>query len=107
MKGRAIREALPSGRRGYATAGTAPPPAGAGVRHKARVDFAFIDTEHTPLGRETLSWMCHAIAALDIPPVVRIPNPDAYEAGKVLDGGAAGVIGPYVETVEQVRALAG
>jgi 2-keto-3-deoxy-L-rhamnonate aldolase RhmA len=40
-------------------------------------------------------------------PVVRIPCPDAYEACKVLDGGAGGIIGPYVETPDQVRALAG
>ena len=51
---------------------------------QARVDFVFIDTEHIPLGRELLSWMCQAYSAVGIPPVVRIPSPDAYEAAKVL-----------------------
>jgi 4-hydroxy-2-oxoheptanedioate aldolase len=107
MKGREIRDALHSGRRIYSTAVTAPCPRWPDLVRRAGADFVFIDTEHTPLGRETLSWMCQAFAALDVPPVVRIPSPDATEAAKVLDGGAGGIIGPYVETADQVRALAG
>jgi 4-hydroxy-2-oxoheptanedioate aldolase len=44
---------------------------------------------------------------MNIPPVVRIPAPDPYQACMVLDGGACGVIAPYVETAEQVRKLVG
>jgi 4-hydroxy-2-oxoheptanedioate aldolase len=36
-----------------------------------------------------------------------VPNPDPYEACKVLDGGASGVIFPYVEEVSQIRDLVG
>jgi 2-keto-3-deoxy-L-rhamnonate aldolase RhmA len=103
MRGREIRHALRAGRLVYATAVTAPSPRWPGLLRQAGVDFVFIDTEHTPLGRETLSWMCQAFAGLGIPPVVRVPSPDPFEAAKVLDGGAGGVIGPYVET----RGLAG
>jgi 4-hydroxy-2-oxoheptanedioate aldolase len=71
------------------------------------VDFVFIDTEHTPLDRETVSGMCRAYAALDISPIVRISHPCAVEACQAIDGGAQGVVAPYVETAEQVRALAG
>ena len=71
------------------------------------LDFVFIDTEHIALDRHQLSWMCHTYAALGLPPIVRIPSPDPYEATMVLDGGAAGIIAPYVETPEQVRALCG
>lgn len=73
----------------------------------AGLDFVFIDTEHVALDRETLSWMCHAYAAAGLPPLVRIPSPDPYAATMVLDGGAAGVIAPYVETAAQVQALRG
>jgi 4-hydroxy-2-oxoheptanedioate aldolase len=108
MKGREIRAALHQGRRVYATAMLAPGPHLPNVADEARADFVFIDTEHTPIGRETLAWMCQVLTALNIPPVVRLPTPDAYEAAKVLEGGGGGgIIGPYVETVEQVRALAG
>src|SRR5262245_46629223 len=107
MKGRDIRQALHTGQLVYSTALTAPSPRWPGLLRQAGVDFVFIDSEHTPLGREMLSWMCQAFAGAGIPPVVRIPSPDAFEATKVLDGGASGVIGPYVETPDQVRALAG
>ncbi len=75
--------------------------------NRVGIDFVFIDTEHIPIGRETLSWMCRAYAGSGLPPVVRIPSPDPFEATKVLDGGAAGVIAPYVESPEQVRDLVG
>ena len=71
------------------------------------LDFVFIDTEHIALDRADLSWMCQTYAALGLPPLVRIPAPDPYAAGMVLDGGAAGVIAPYVETVSQVQSLRG
>src|SRR5262245_35593542 len=107
MRGRDIRQALRKGELVYSSAITAPSPRFHELLRKAGVDFVFIDTEHTPLGRETLSWMCQAFAGVGIPPVVRVPSPDPFEATKVLDGGAGGVIGPYVETADQVRALAG
>jgi len=71
------------------------------------LDFVFIDTEHTALDRAQLSWMCQTYAAIGLPPLVRIPSPDPFAATMVLDGGAAGVIAPYVESAEQVRALRG
>jgi len=71
------------------------------------LDFVFIDTEHIALDRAMVSWMCQTYARMGLPPLVRVPSPDPFEATKVLDGGAAGVIAPYIETAEQVRALAG
>ncbi|MCP4396292.1 MAG: aldolase [bacterium] len=71
------------------------------------LDFVFIDTEHISLNRESLSWMCRTYTALNLAPIVRIPSPDPYIACQAIDGGAAGVIAPYVETVEQVQALRG
>lgn len=71
------------------------------------LDFVFIDTEHIPHDRQTLSWICQTYQALGLPPVVRIPSPDPYEACKVLDGGASGIVAPYIETAEQVQSLVG
>jgi 2-keto-3-deoxy-L-rhamnonate aldolase RhmA len=51
--------------------------------------------------------MCRLCRAAGVPPVVRIPSPDPFEACKVLDAGASGIIAPYIETAEQVRALSG
>jgi 4-hydroxy-2-oxoheptanedioate aldolase len=71
------------------------------------LDFVFLDTEHIALDRAQLSWMCQTYARMGLPPVVRIPSPDPFEATKALDGGAGGVIAPYVETAQQVQALRG
>jgi 2-keto-3-deoxy-L-rhamnonate aldolase RhmA len=71
------------------------------------LDFVFIDTEHIALDRAQVSWMCQTYARMGLPPIVRIPSPDPFEATKMLDGGAAGIIAPYVETPEQAQALRG
>jgi len=73
----------------------------------AGLDFVFIDTEHIPLERETVSWMCQAFAGRDVAPFVRIPSPDPYEACKVLDGGAMGVVAPYLEEIDDIQQLRG
>ena len=103
-----VRQSLREGKRVYATAAISPSSNWPRAYQKmGGIDFVFIDSEHTPLDRGTLSWMCHAYSAMGIPPVVRIPSPDPYEACKVLDGGAAGFIAPYLETAEQMRQLVG
>src|SRR5690606_14580338 len=71
------------------------------------LDFVFIDTEHIALDREALSWMCQLYAQMNLAPLVRISEPNATLATMALDGGATGVVAPYVESAEQVRALVG
>ena len=51
--------------------------------------------------------MCRVYGALGLPPVVRIHKPDAHAACMALDGGAAGVVAPYMESLEEVHALRG
>jgi 2-keto-3-deoxy-L-rhamnonate aldolase RhmA len=107
LTGREIASALRAGRPVYSTSITSPSPYWPPFVKTLGVDFVFLDTEHVPQDRFTLSHMCRAYAALGIPPVVRIPCHDPYEACKVLDGGAQGIVAPYVETAAQVWALAG
>ena len=71
------------------------------------LDFVFIDTEHIALDRAQVSWMCQTYARMGLPPLVRIPSPDPFAATMTLDGGAAGIIAPYIETADQVQALRG
>jgi 4-hydroxy-2-oxoheptanedioate aldolase len=71
------------------------------------LDFVFIDTEHIALDRAQVSWMCQTYARMNLTPIVRIPSPDPFEATKLLDGGAGGIIAPYVETAAQAQALRG
>jgi 2-keto-3-deoxy-L-rhamnonate aldolase RhmA len=107
MNGQELSAALRSGQLVYGTAILSTSARWPKVVQKLGLDFVFIDTEHTPIGREQLAWMCQAYDALGLTPLVRIPAPDPYQACVVLDGGAKGVIAPYVETVQEVQALRG
>ena len=102
-----LRECLHTGRKVFGTLIVSPSPRWPEVVATCGLDFVFIDTEHIALDRSQLSWMCQTYQALGIPPLVRIPSPDPYAATMALDGGAAGIIAPYVESVEQVQHLRG
>lgn len=71
------------------------------------LDFVFLDTEHIPMDRAELATLCQQFRAYGITPIVRIPSPDPFRACQVIDGGALGVVAPYLESVEQVRELVG
>lgn len=107
MNGKELRERLHRGDRVYGTMIVAVSPRWPAVCKAIGLDFAFIDTEHIQQNRSQLSWMCQLYAATGVVPIVRIPNPDPYQAAMVLDGGAQGVIAPYVETPDQVRQIVG
>lgn len=107
MTSKQLRTALKSGQHVFGTLIASDSPDW--PEHVARMglDFVFLDTEHIAIERKALSWMCRAYSALGLPPIVRIPSPDPHLALLALDGGAAGVMAPYVETEEQVKALVG
>ena len=107
MNGKQLRQALRAGTRVYGMSVTAPTAFWPVALANAGLDFVFLDTEHVPEDRMALAWMCQTYHALGVAPIVRIPRPDPYQACMVIDAGAAGVIAPYVETVEEVLALAG
>ena len=107
MTGREIIKAMHEGRYVFSSAIVGTSPLWPGLAKQSSIDFVFVDTEHTPIDRQTLSWICQTYQALGVPPVVRIPCNDPFEATKALDGGAGGIIGPYVESADQVRGLVG
>lgn len=107
MNGKRLAKALRQGERVYGTMIASISPRWPAAVKATGVDFVFIDTEHIAIDRVTLSWMCETYRALDLAPVVRIPEPDPFLACMALDGGASGVLAPYIETPEQVRKLRG
>jgi 4-hydroxy-2-oxoheptanedioate aldolase len=107
MTGRDIVQALHAGRHVFSSAVVGASPLWPDLVKKTGIDFVFVDTEHTPLDRQTLGYLLQTYQALGLPPVVRIPCNDPFEACQALDAGAGGIIGPYVETPEQVRGLVG
>lgn len=107
MNGLELKEALHAGRRVYGTAVLSNSPFWPNMLAGTGLDFVFIDTEHVPIDRHPLAWMCRTYAALNLAPIVRVPEPNPYLACMALDAGAAGVIFPYVERPEQVQELRG
>ncbi|MCB9450670.1 MAG: aldolase [Anaerolineaceae bacterium] len=109
MRGRDLKQALLAGKRvyGIAVEGYGQPRwprffAGLGV-----IDFVFMDSEHSPNNRETIAWAAQCYAAYGIAPLLRIPEISPSQAAMGLDAGAHGIIVPYVETREQVKAMVG
>ncbi|GAA5220185.1 HpcH/HpaI aldolase family protein [Membranihabitans marinus] len=107
MNGSQLKERLKSGERVYGSLITADTPFWVKAVQSIGLDFVFIDTEHLPLNRKEVSWMCHLYDSVGIAPIVRIPSPDPYEASMMIDGNATGIIAPYIETAEQVIQLVG
>jgi 4-hydroxy-2-oxoheptanedioate aldolase len=107
MNANDLKAALRGGAPAFGTCVISTSPKWPEAVQRAGLDFVFIDTEHMPIDRATLAWMCAAYRALNVAPVVRIPSPDPYAACMALDGGACGIVAPYVETAAQVEALRG
>jgi 2-keto-3-deoxy-L-rhamnonate aldolase RhmA len=103
MNGSELAQALRAGDRVYGTCVLSPAPQWPSMIASAGLDFVFLDTEHVVLDRNELSWMCQAYTGHGLAPIIRIPSPDPYRACQMIDGGAAGVIAPYLESVDQVQ----
>ena len=65
------------------------------------LDYVVIDSEHGSRDRKEIQELCLMLREIEITPIVRVPVPMAH--WMALDAGAAGVLVPYVETVEEVR----
>lgn len=78
MDGKSLRNKLRNGDKVYGTLIVSTSPKWLDVIDKIGLDFVFIDTEHIPIDRDRLSWMCHGYEGKGIVPIVRIPSPDPY-----------------------------
>jgi 4-hydroxy-2-oxoheptanedioate aldolase len=68
-------------------------------------DYAIADAEHSPNGRSELADMGAALLAAGVCPIVRVPTTAPHETVMALDAGFHGVLVPYCETADQVRAV--
>ncbi len=64
-------------------------------------DWLFIDAEHGAFGPEQVITLLQA--AHDCPCLVRIPGPDEAWIKKVLDAGAAGIIVPQINSLDEAH----
>jgi 2-keto-3-deoxy-L-rhamnonate aldolase RhmA len=68
----------------------------------AGFDSLYVDLEHSSLSLETTSQICNAALSAGIAAFVRVPQLDMV--GRILDGGALGIIVPDVRNAAQARA---
>ena len=67
------------------------------------LDYVVIDSEHGSRDRKEIQELCQMLRDINVAPFVRIPVPMAHWVAMALDAGAAGILVPYCETVEEVQ----
>ena len=105
MNGIELIEALHSGKQMYGTMVTTPVHRWLDIVRELNIDCVFLDTEHNPIDWLELGWMIQAYRAVGIAPIVRIPRANPFDACRVFDIGAEGIVAAYVETPEEVQQL--
>ncbi|KAL2110282.1 hypothetical protein VUR80DRAFT_1392 [Thermomyces stellatus] len=71
----------------------------------AGIPAMFIDMEHSALDLHAVSQLVLAANFVGVSPIVRVPSKSHWHISRALDAGAAAVVVPHVETVDEVRDL--
>ncbi|OJW22823.1 MAG: aldolase [Rhodospirillales bacterium 69-11] len=77
----------------------------AGIAKAAGFDTLYVDLEHNTLSIDTACQICIAAQQIGVTPLVRVPANTPEYIGRVLDGGAMGVITPHVRSAAEACAL--
>ncbi len=75
------------------------------VLKAAGADFAFLDTEHSGFGMDSLKSALRYMEAARLPMLVRVPSGEPHHIGRALDAGAEGIMVPKAESAADVEAL--
>lgn len=73
----------------------------------AGLDFLCVEAEHSAMGEETIQGMVAVASGAGTPVLVRVEDNSWVPLARALDGGAAGVIAPRVNSAAEARALVG
>ena len=77
----------------------------AAIAKTAGFDTLYVDLEHNTLSIDTCCQICISAQQIGITPLVRVPANTPEYIGRVLDGGAMGVITPHVRSADEARAM--
>jgi 2-keto-3-deoxy-L-rhamnonate aldolase RhmA len=75
------------------------------IAASAGFDTLYVDVEHSPLTLDMTGQICMAALAAGIAPFVRVPALTPDYVGRVLDGGALGIIAPHIRSAEDAKAV--
>jgi 2-keto-3-deoxy-L-rhamnonate aldolase RhmA/uncharacterized protein (DUF1330 family) len=73
------------------------------IAKSAGFDSIYIDLEHNSFSLDTTGQICLACLSAGITPLVRVPRNTGDVIGRVLDGGALGVIAPHIESAKDAQ----
>jgi 2-keto-3-deoxy-L-rhamnonate aldolase RhmA len=77
-----------------------------GIAHSTGHQCILIDLQHSTMSIDVAAALCAAAGSRGMTALVRIPEREYGLIGRVLDGGAHGVIAPRIETAEEARIVA-
>lgn len=76
------------------------------VAHAAGYHAVMVDLEHSAMSTDVAATLCVAADSVGLTPIVRIPEREYGMIGRLLDGGAHGIVAPRIETVEEAGLVA-
>ena len=76
------------------------------IAREAGYHAVMIDLEHSTMPLDVAAQLCATAGDLGLTPFVRVPEQDYGAIGRLLDGGAQGIIAPRIDTAGQARAVA-
>ncbi|MEJ7696184.1 MAG: aldolase/citrate lyase family protein [Candidatus Limnocylindrales bacterium] len=82
-------------------------PLAAELLGQAGMDWVVLDLEHGAATEADLLALLYAVASTPMAPIVRPPSAERLRIGRALDLGAAGIMLPQLQSIEEVRAGGG
>lgn len=71
----------------------------------AGMEFAFVDTEHSPTDYREIQTLVRVARAADVTPLVRVTQSEYFLIARALDCGAMGIIAPRIHSVGQAQSV--
>lgn len=65
-----------------------------------------VDLEHSPMSVDVAAAICAAAGDLGLTPFARVPEREYGMIGRLLDGGASGIVAPRIESADEARTVA-
>jgi 2-keto-3-deoxy-L-rhamnonate aldolase RhmA len=76
------------------------------IAHSTGYHSIMVDLEHSTMSTDIAATLCAAADSLGMTPIVRVPEREYGMIGRLLDGGAHGIVAPRIETIEEARQVA-
>lgn len=76
------------------------------IAKAAGFEWLFLDLEHSVLSEEMASQMSVAALSAGVTPIARVGTDQFYQAARILDSGAQGIVFPHVDDAQRAKQAA-